>query len=412
MRLCVGTVFAFSGFVKGIDPWGTVYKIGDYLAAMNIVMPDNVIVAGCFALIGLEFICGMFLLFGCYRRISVWIATAFMAVMLPLTAWIAIADPVPDCGCFGDAWVISNTATFIKNIFISAATCWLLIYNRHLRTYIAPSLQWIEFVMAGAFIIIVSWYGYAVQPAIDFRPYPVGCAIVSEDNTEVEAEYSFIYRKGEVQQEFDIDNLPSEDDGWEFVDRHLKHAAKLPDKQHSLVIYDSAGEDVSSEIIPQAGNILLILYPTLDNFNIASTYKINTLYDYCVNNGISVAAVMAATPQQIEYYKDVAMPDYPIYTAEDTAIKEVARGCPAIVFVRDGRILWKTQLRSLDSETLENNVKVEHIATDLAYMLPWLGCIIVCGSLFLILLGMLPVGWRSLIANKHKASPAGTTEER
>ena len=34
-KFIVGAVFTFSGFVKIIDPWGTTYKIQDYLEAMG-----------------------------------------------------------------------------------------------------------------------------------------------------------------------------------------------------------------------------------------------------------------------------------------------------------------------------------------------------------------------------------------
>jgi hypothetical protein len=35
-RWIFGLVFIFSGFVKGIDPWGLEYKLADYLPSMGL----------------------------------------------------------------------------------------------------------------------------------------------------------------------------------------------------------------------------------------------------------------------------------------------------------------------------------------------------------------------------------------
>ena len=36
LRVIFGAVFMFSGFVKAVDPWGTAYKIEEYLSAFSM----------------------------------------------------------------------------------------------------------------------------------------------------------------------------------------------------------------------------------------------------------------------------------------------------------------------------------------------------------------------------------------
>ena len=103
IRVLVGGVFIFSGFVKAVDPWGTLYKVEEYLNVMGIGLWHSIVVAGVFLLCAFEFTIGIFLILGCYRRSAPWLAFITMCFMLPLTLWIAVFNPVADCGCFGEA---------------------------------------------------------------------------------------------------------------------------------------------------------------------------------------------------------------------------------------------------------------------------------------------------------------------
>ena len=58
------------------------------------------------------------LLFAIRRRLVSKLTLLVMAVMTLITLWIVFDDPVKDCGCFGDAIVLSNMETFIKNIIL------------------------------------------------------------------------------------------------------------------------------------------------------------------------------------------------------------------------------------------------------------------------------------------------------
>ena len=113
-RFVLAAVFIFSGFVKAIDPLGTQYKIQDYLDAFGWagVFPEFVPFLAS-ALLGiLEFCLGVYLFFGIRRIIAPRAVVVVMAVMTPLTFWLALDNPVSDCGCFGDAVVLSNWETF------------------------------------------------------------------------------------------------------------------------------------------------------------------------------------------------------------------------------------------------------------------------------------------------------------
>ena len=44
------------------------------------------------------------------------------------------------------------------------------------------------------------------------------------------------------------------------------------------------------------------------------------------------------------------MAKYPVYTADDTVIKQVVRGNPAVVYLENGMIYWKSSLRGLPYE--------------------------------------------------------------
>lgn len=99
-RLLLGVTFLFSGFVKAVDPLGTAYKMEDYFTAMGIERLHSVALPASIALCVMEFLLGAWLLLGLYRRIVTKLLFLVMLFMTPLTLYLAIKNPVHDCGCF------------------------------------------------------------------------------------------------------------------------------------------------------------------------------------------------------------------------------------------------------------------------------------------------------------------------
>lgn len=386
VRVAVGGVFIYSGYVKAVDPWGTLYKFEEYAAAMGMSLPVAILITGVFLLCILEFSIGMFLIAGCYRRATPVMLAAVIAVMLPLTLWIAVADPVPDCGCFGDALIISNWATFWKNVALSLATVWLLVYNRRCHTIISPAFQWMAVVVNAAFITAIGLIGYWRQPLVEFRAYKVGTpmfdktAHIEEDaqSEENDDDFIFVYEKEGQRREFGIeDELPDESDGWKFIERKSTSPESKKEKSdnsgssvasansdnsgdRNIRLWDTeTGNDVTDNLDTDRGDWLFLLIPKISEISIAQTWKINLLYDWASVHGIHFIGIADGNEKELAAWSDLSLPEYKIYTSDDTAIKEVARGNPAVVFTRDGIIKWKAALSSMDVDILDSTCAPE-----------------------------------------------------
>ena len=396
MRLVVGGVFIFSGFTKGVDPWGTGYKITDYLNALGM---DQWVPAAFFiavALAALEFMLGIAIALGSYRRSAPVVALVMMLVMTPLTLWLAVTGAVPDCGCFGDALHLSNWATFFKNILLLLGVIYLLMFNRSMPGVYGPAVHWVVMALSFAFIMAVAYYGYFHQPLIDYRPYPVGSHLVSAaddsagDDAAGEDDFIFIYERDGQEQHFTIDSLPNEEDGWEYVTRFRanrprgKVIVQNPEADGNIAILDEEGENITIDVLTERRNNLLLLMPDLPQVGVVNSFAINELYDAATVTDVGFIGLTPATEEEIEQWKDISMAAYPIYNMDDSELKMIARGNPAVVYLQDGVITWKRTLSSLDSvdqskEMAAWGMDSDKIMTELqlAYLLAMLALLVI-----------------------------------
>ena len=371
MRLTVGGIFAFSGFAKGIDPWGTYYKVSDYLTAMGLEQWADTALFIAVALAAIEFMIGIAIIVGAYRRSSPWMALVFMLIMTPITLWIAITGAVADCGCFGDAFHLSNWATFGKNILLLLGVIYLLAFNRSVRSIYGPAIQWMVMAVSFALVMAIAYYGYFKQPLIDYRPYPIGTRLVAtttDNNDESEDDYTFVYRKDGVEHEFSIDSLPDEEEGWEYVTRYHsrrpngKIIVQNGNNQDGIAILDEEGNDVTIDVLGNNRRTVLLLFPDLSQVGVVNSYALNELNDAAIVAEADVVGLTPATAEEIEQWQDVSMSSYPIYNMDDSELKMVARGNPAVVYLQDGVIQWKRTLSSI--EDVEQPVELSEMGKD------------------------------------------------
>jgi hypothetical protein len=280
-----------------------------------------------------------------------------------LTLYLAFTDLVPDCGCFGDALVISNWMTFWKNVVLTVALVYLLLFNTTVQSLYGPAVHWIVTIFSFVFVMAVAFTGYFTQPLVDFRPYKVGSELVPDTPDVNDDDYVFIYEKDGKQREFKIDSLPGDD--WNYVDRRLNEKGKKSaERGNAVTVYDN-GDDVTSEVISTDGSELIFLFPDISNVNISYTFLINELNDFAQTHGAEVFGLTSGNKTTINAWNDISMADYHVYTIDDSELKMIARGNPAVVYVKDGKIMWKRTLRSISPDKLRSpDLTLDNLSDD------------------------------------------------
>lgn len=355
-RLLLGVVFIFSGFVKAVDPMGFAIKIGEYLSSFGLdkLQPFSVLLS--FNLSAIEFALGVCMLLGVYRRYVSFLILLFMAFMTPLTLYLALFDPVSDCGCFGDALVISNWETFFKNIILSAAAVIAFIYNQRLLQGYTFKVYWFVALYAYLFGVGFGYYNYNHLPVLDFRPYKIGANIPSlmeipAGAPEDEYKYTFIYEKDGVKKEFGLNDYPANDSTWTFVDSktELVKQGYVPPVT-AFNIYDGEGEDVTDEILNNPEPLLLLIAPKLEDADDEQMDEINGVYDYALEHQIPFYCVTGSSKEAIDTWSDNTGAEYPFRMADEVLLKTMIRSNPGLMLLKDGTILGKWHYNDIPAE--------------------------------------------------------------
>ena len=347
-RFVLAATFIFSGYVKAIDPLGTLYKLKDYAAAMspNGLLPDWVLVGVAIALGALEFALGVFMLFAVRRHVVSRITLAFMTAMTVLTLWIFVADPVKDCGCFGDALKLTNGETLLKNIVLIACAALVAWRPADMARFISRSNQWIVRYYTVAYIVTTSVYCLYTLPIFDFRPYHVGTNIkqgmeIPEGAEQPEFESTFLLKKNGETREFTLDNYP--DSTWEYVDTRTvqtKKGYEPPIHDFALTTCDT-GEDITEQVLTKKGYTFLLISPRLAVADDSNFGDIDQIYEYAEENGADFYCVTASANDEIERWRDLTGAEYQFCNADETTLKTMIRSNPGLILLKDGTIIGK-----------------------------------------------------------------------
>lgn len=363
-RTVVGLTFILSGFVKAIDPLGTQYKIQDYLAAIppSLSLPDMLTLLMSVSLSMVEFTLGAFMLTAISRRLTARLTLLFMLVMTAVTVWIYIADPVKDCGCFGDALTLTNLETLLKNIVLLALAALVAWRPTHIGRLMSRSNQMLLGQMMMLTPVALSFWCLYDLPLIDFRPYHIGADIkagmeIPEGAEQPVFDTTFIMEKDGERREFTLDNYP--DSTWTFVDSKtvtVKEGYVPPIHDFSITAAD--GEDITDMVLGREGYTFLLISPDLDKADDQNFGDIDQIYEFCQDNSIPFYCLTASTEKSQQHWQNITGAEYPFCMTDATTLKTMIRSNPGLMLLEKGVVRGKWSHNRLPETTeLETMLK-------------------------------------------------------
>ena len=353
-----------SGLVKAIDPLGTQYKIQDYLAAIppSLSLPDMLTLLMSVSLSMVEFTLGAFMLTAISRRLTARLTLLFMVVMTAVTVWIYIADPVKDCGCFGDALILTNLETLLKNIVLLALAALVAWRPTHIGRLMSRSNQMLLGQMLMLTPVALSFWCLYDLPLIDFRPYHIGADIkagmeIPEGAEQPVFDTTFIMEKDGERREFTLDNYP--DSTWTFVDSKtvtVKEGYVPPIHDFSITAAD--GEDITDMVLGREGYTFLLISPDLDKADDQNFGDIDQIYEFCQDNSIPFYCLTASTEKSQQHWQNITGAEYPFCMTDATTLKTMIRSNPGLMLLEKGVVRGKWSHNRLPETTeLETMLK-------------------------------------------------------
>ncbi|MEW5846071.1 MAG: BT_3928 family protein [Bacteroidota bacterium] len=391
-KYLLAVVFIFSGFVKGIDPWGTAYKLSDYFTAFHLEFLNDLALPFAVILCAAEFYIGLLLLFDAKPRAAAWGAFLFMAVFTPLTLILAIANPISDCGCFGDAIKLSNWGTFFKNIVFFTAALYLFANRKELNSKYGFVKENVAPFLLLALAFVPSIHGIRHQPIIDFRPFHIGANLLQSTSIPDDAPHDvyktvLYYKKDGVVKDFDENSYPWNDSSWTFVDSksYLVKKGYTPPITN-FTLYTEGGQNYTDSVLYSKGNLILIVIPNIKYLSVPAIAKFQDLQKQARNKGVKIYGLTSAAGTDLANLENKHGLFFTWLQADEVMLKTIVRSYPGVLYLYDGTIVGKWHWRDIPDNLFSSENPLSFILKSIQIKLEYAIVALLSLSLIIILL--------------------------
>jgi hypothetical protein len=342
-RIIVGVVFMFSGFVKGIDPLGFGYRLEDYFLAWNAYAMMPYAFSLSVLASTLEFVLGAVVLLNIKPRVNAWFLLFVMSFFTLLTLYDTIENPVPDCGCFGDAIKLTNVQTFLKNVVLMIPTLILFANRKKARDSYSNLYGYgLAAIITGLFLWL-SIYCYRHLPLIDFMDWKVGNKMYAESTLPVKYYVTYVNKTTGESKEYLLTELPYNDsvwmNEWEFVDQRIEDPNQYPGVD--LQIVDADGTDVTDIIIQNPDYHFIIVSWDIQKADKDALKRLNEFARKAEADNYSVSLLTSSLTEEVEKSGGDTTLNYSYYFADDIVLKTMVRSNPGVILMKDGIVIKK-----------------------------------------------------------------------
>ena len=359
VRIFVGGLFIFSGFIKSNDPLGFSYKLEEYFEVFkadtglglfewfaHISLPLAIII--CVSEVAL----GIMLLLGFKRNLTLWLLFAQIAFFTFLTFYSACYNKVTHCGCFGDFLKLTPWESFWKDLILLIAISILFVGKDSINELFSPLISNVLTVIAVIASIWFPIHAYRNLPMMDFRAYAPGLSICEglkpgPNFKPAVYESRFIYKNIQTGDttEFTDKNYPWQDTlHWKYH-RALGSVVVSPAVDEAKItdftISDLDGNVVTDSILGiKDYNFYLICYDLSKTEQDAKLMaQINDFYTLCQKEKINFIAITSSSSDQISEFKHKHNALYDFYTMDGIVLKTMIRSNPGLMLMKDCKVI-------------------------------------------------------------------------
>lgn len=417
-RFVLAMVLMVSGFVKAVDPMGTMYKLQEYASAFSVdILADDWLLFFAILQAAMEFLAGLFMLAGVYRKpLAVFVLLMFL-FFTPFTLFVAISGPVDDCGCFGDAVQLTNTETFFKNLFLLLLAVIVFLGRRRFVCYISSTNRWMVVIFSIFYIAMLEGFSLSHLPVVDFRPYAVGNDLRGMVKSSYDTyDLVMVYEKDGEKCDFREGELP--DSSWTFVgsaSRLVSKGEKSLAGDFSIVDWES-DIDLAGDILADSGYVCILVIEDVQEASVSCVDKVNDLYDYCIENSIPFYAATSSDGEDIDLWRRRTGAEYPICWADASLLRTMVRANPGLLLLNNGVVAGKWDAADIpDVDLLSTSPtgmpdKVKTIATSVRGWRFWI-LLLVIPLAFIVLVDIFTVRpWKGRKSGNDKSTVTGEAQ--